>query len=124
MTDEPSVLLSTKHALGLMPDYVAFDPTVILFINGALSTLNQLGVGPDQGLKITGANDQWIELLGDDPRLELAKTYVYLKVRLVFDPPDRSFVIKAWEDQLLELAWRIKETREVEQWTKPVPLTP
>lgn len=101
-----SILNDTKHQLGLLPSDDSFDNEIIIHINSALAILTQLGVGPVQGYQITDAEQQWSELTGDDPRLNVAKTYVYLKTRLAFDPPQPS-AIASFERQLEELVYRI-----------------
>jgi hypothetical protein len=110
-----SILASIKKALGVGEDD-SFDPEIILHINSVLSTLNQLGVGPAQGFQIEDEAATWESFLGDDPRLNNVKTYVYAKVRLVFDPPSTSFTIQAFKDIASEAEFRISTTREVDKW--------
>lgn len=107
-----SILDSTKQVLGIEPDYTAFDQDVIMAINSAFSTLNQLGVGPEEGFFISDKTTEWDEFIGDDIRLNAVRTYVCLRVRLIFDPPATSFAIQAIEKQIEELAWRINVHRE------------
>lgn len=92
-----------------------------MHINTAFSTLNQIGIGPDAGFMIEDASATWDQFLGDDPRLNSVKTYVYLKVRLIFDPPATSFVINAIEKQIEEIEWRLHVKREGESWINPTP---
>lgn len=106
------ILDSTKKALGLSPSYDVFDPEIIMYINGVFSTLHQLGIGPEEGFAIQGDGETWNAFLGDDPRLASVMTYVYLKVRLIFDPPASSFAIAAFEKQCQELEWRLNVYRE------------
>lgn len=119
-----SILTSVKKALNLAEDYEAFDPDVIMHINGVFSTLNQLGVGPSVGFMIEDKVPTWSAFLGSDPRLNHVKTYVFLRVRMLFDPPQTGFHTKAMEDQIKELEWRINAQREDEHWTAPVPPAP
>lgn len=119
MTD--SILDTTKKALNLAADYDAFDTDLIMHINSVFSTLHQLGIGPDEGFSIADDATEWSAFLNGDKRLNNIKTYVYLRVRLIFDPPGTSFVIAAIEKQLEELTWRINAQREDEQWTAPIP---
>jgi hypothetical protein len=105
MTD--SILNSTKKLLGIAADYTAFDLDVMTHINSAFLTLDQIGVGPTGGFLIEDAEAEWWDLLGDDPRLNAVKTFVYLKVRVAFDPPTTSFAIGAMEKQIQELEWRL-----------------
>lgn len=107
-----SILNSTKKALGLDPDYDVFDLDVIMHINTVFGTLNQLGVGPDAGFMIDGDSDTWVSFLGTDPRLNQVKTYVYLRVRLLFDPPGTAFLMEASKAQIQELEWRLNVQAE------------
>lgn len=116
-----SILKSIKKTLNLAADYEAFDQDVIMHINSVFSDLYQLGVGPAQGFMIEDEGKTWDEFLGNDLRLNNIKTYVYLRVRLLFDPPTTGFHTKAMEDQIKELAWRINVQREDTQWTAPTP---
>lgn len=118
-----SILTSTKKVLGLAEDYTAFDEDVIIYINGVFSTLNQLGIGPDAGFMIENADAEWSDFLGDDLRLNNIKTYIYLRVRMLFDPPSTSFLIAAMEKQIEELEWRINVQREGYAWSDPDPDT-
>lgn len=121
MADPPedSILKDIKHQLGLAPDYDAFDPDVIQFINSVLATLYQFGIGPEAGFTITSDESKWQEFFGDDPRLNMVKSYVYLRVRLLFDPPTTSFLLEAFDKQIKEAEWRIIEQKENAPW--PVP---
>lgn len=96
-----SILDSIKQMLGIEPTDTNFDGELIIFINGALSTIQKLGVGPD-GYKILDADNEWSEFLGERTDIEEIKTNVYLRVRLIFDPPQNSFAIKAVQDQITE----------------------
>lgn len=101
-----SILDDVKHTLGLLPDQTPFDTDVMIHINSALATLTQLGVGPVEGFEITGATEQWSDFV-TDPRLNAVKSYIYLKVKLVFDPPPTGFVVASMERQITELEYRI-----------------
>lgn len=118
-----SILTSTKKALGLAEDYEAFDPDIIMHINSVFSTLNQLGIGPTLGFMIEDKEALWDTFLGSDPRLNNIKTYVYLRVRMLFDPPQTGFHTQAMQDQIKELEWRINVQREDEHWVDPIPAT-
>lgn len=111
-----SILTTTKKLLGLEESYTVFDTDILLFINSVLATLNQIGVGPENGYQIEDASATWDDFLGGDPRLNNVQTYVYLKVRLLFDPPATSFAIEAMERNTTELGVRIYTMREVEKW--------
>lgn len=111
---ENSILISTKKKLGLDQAYEQFDMEIISYINSALAILTQLGVGPEDGLNIDGPNNTWDELFVDSKKIELAKSYIYLKVRLLFDPPTSSFVLESMNKQLSEYEWRINVMAEKE----------
>lgn len=102
-----SILASIKKLLGLTEEYEVFDNDVIIHINIVLSLLHQLGVGPDKGFRIQDETAKWSDYVGDDPRLEMVKEYVYLKVRLLFDPPTMSSVLESYKQVISELEHRI-----------------
>lgn len=114
-----SILTSIKKVLGVADDYTVFDPDIIIHTNSILSVLNQLGVGPVGGFMIEDAGPTWEDFLGTDPNLNLVKTYVCLRVRMLFDPPGTSYLINAMKEQAQELEWRLNVVREGEQWTDP-----
>ena len=120
----PSILTSTKKALNLDPTYTVFDEDIILMINGVFGTLNQLGVGPELGFQIEDSTANWDTYIGDDARLNDIKVYVFLRVRMLFDPPTTSFLLSAVQDQIKELEWRINQRREETQWVDPMPVVP
>ena len=105
-----SILLSVKKALtGVTEDYEAFDDQLILHINGTFATLNQLGVGPDNGYMIASDEETWSDYLGENETLlAFVKPYMVNKVKLAFDPPSSSFVLSSLEKQNEELTWRIR----------------
>lgn len=117
---ETSILTTVKKSLGVEEDYVAFDSDILMFTNSVLSTLNQIGVGPEEGFQIEDKDATWEQFLGTDPRLNNVKAYVYLKVRLLFDPPATSFAIQAIQDQAKELEYRIYTAAEVAKWPPAV----
>ena len=108
-----SVLTSIKKLLGIEESYEIFDPDIILYINSAFSTLTQLGVGPKEGFSIKDKTTTWSEYLNNDPRLDLIKNYVFLKVKLIFDPPTSNSVQSAYERMIQELEWRILHAVEI-----------
>lgn len=110
-----SILNTTKKILGLGSEYTAFDLDIITFINTALSTLTQLGVGPSESIQITDAEDEWSELEVDKATLNIVKTYIFLRVRLLFDPPSTSYLIESSKKQLEEYEWRLNTFREIKQ---------
>jgi type II secretory pathway component HofQ len=111
-----SILNTVKKSLGIEADYTAFDVDILMFTNAVLSNLNQIGVGPVNGFQIEDASATWDDLLGDDPRLNNVKAFVYLKVRMLFDPPATSFAIQAMETNAKEFEYRIYTTVEVDKW--------
>lgn len=102
-----SILTSIKKLLGITAEYTQFDADLIIHINSVFSILTQLGVGPSTGFSIHDEYSVWTDFLPEDPRLEMVKTYVYLKVRLMFDPPDRSAVADAMKRQIDEFEFRL-----------------
>ena len=116
-----SILNSTKKILGIEEDYTAFDSDIIIHINSVFVTLNQLGIGPENGFAIEDAMPMWGDFLGADPRMNSVKTYVYLRVRLLFDPPSTSYLINSMKEQVQELEWRLNVYREGASWTNPNP---
>ena len=109
---DESILNSVKKILGIASDYDAFDTDIIIHINSVFSTLNQLGLGPDEGFMIEDDSAVWGDFLLDDMRFNAVKTYVYLKVRILFDPPTSGFVLTALQEQSKELEWRLNVYRE------------
>lgn len=101
-----SILDDMKHVLGLLPEQTDFDMDLILIINAQFSNLTQLGVGPVEGYEITSAANKWDEFIVD-PRLNSVKTYVFLKTKLIFDPPATGYMVSAVERQILELEFRL-----------------
>lgn len=118
------ILPNIKKLLGLDESYTAFDTDIVIHINSAFSTLNQLGIGPSQGFSIEDNTATWDTFLGDDKRKNDAKTYIYIKVRLVFDPPQTSFAIDSLEKVARELEWRLNVLREGDEWDDPYPSIP
>lgn len=116
-----SILTSIKQNLGLEEDYTAFDPDITMYINSALSTLTQLGVGPEEGFSISDKTVEWVTFLGTDPRLNPVKTYITLRVRLLFDPPQSSYAVQMMKEQIQEHEWRLNVQMEHTIWTDPMP---
>lgn len=117
---ETSILTSTKKILGLDESYTAFDLDVTTHINSVFATLVQLGIGPANGFMIQDKDAVWTDFLGQDLNLNSIKTYVYLKLRLAFDPPPTPYHIQALEKQIEELEWRLNTQRESTHWTEPI----
>lgn len=107
-----SILLSIKKKLGPVQEYTYFDEDIIIEINSAIMALNQIGVGKE-GFIVTGEEETWTDFLGETYRkMPAVKTYIYIKCRLVFDPPSSSFVLKALEDQAKEYEFRLNINAE------------
>lgn len=117
MTD--SILDSVKKVVNVPADYEAFNQDIIMHINSVFSTLNQLGIGPEEGFSIADESTEWSAFLNGDPRLNHVKSYMYLRVRRLFDPPGTSFLLEAYQKQIEEFEWRLNTQREHEQWTDP-----
>ena len=117
MTD--SILDTVKKTLNVPADLEDFNPDILMHINSVFSTLHQLGVGPEEGFSIADDTVEWSAFLNGDNRLNNVKTYMYLRVRRLFDPPTTSFHLEAIKQQIEELEWRINAQREDEQWTPP-----
>ena len=109
-----SILTSIKKLLGITEDYTQFDQDIIMHINSVFSILNQLGVGPPEGFSISDNFAVWNNFILDNYKQNLVKTYVYLRVRLMFDPNQPSAVIESIKNQISELEWRIKVNAETE----------
>ena len=120
-TMSESILNSTKKVLGIAVEYTAFDEDIIMHINSVFSTVNQLGIGPPEGFEIVDASAVWSDLIGDDTRMNSVKTYTYLRVRLMFDPPTTSYLITSVKTQIEELEWRMNALRESYAWVSPTP---
>lgn len=112
---ESSILNSIKKLLGIQIDENAFDNDIIIHINSALSSLTQLGIGPVEGYSISGASEQWSDFVGEDYRLSSIKTYIYLKVRLIFDPPASSAILDAYKQQIHEYEWRCFAVKDLDR---------
>lgn len=117
---ETSILISTKKVLGIAAEYTAFDHDIITHINTAFSILTQLGVGPTGGFAIEDDSAVWSDFVTDE-EYNLIKSYVYLRVRLLFDPPTTSYLISAYEKQIQEFEWRLNVYREDGAWVDPTP---
>lgn len=106
-----SILVTIKKMLGLDSSYTVFDQDLIVFINTAFMVLEQIGLGPN-GFKITGGVETWSDFLTDISKYEGAKTYVYIRTRLAFDPPANATLLKSLEDTYKELEWRLNVKAE------------
>lgn len=105
--EKESILNSIKKLLGIPSDYKNFDTDIIIHINSVFMILNQLGVGPEDGYRIEGADESWEDYVSQNDDLEAVKTYMYLKVKSVFDPPLNSSILEANKQVINELEWRL-----------------
>ena len=103
-----SILTSIKKLLGISEEYTHFDTDLTMHINSVLSILTQIGVGPSEGFSIKDKNDVWEDFITEDSKLELVKSYTYMKVKILFDPPLISAVIESMNRMISELEWRIQ----------------
>lgn len=102
-----SILTSIKKLLGIAEEYTQFDEDIIMHINTVFLNLTQLGVGPEEGFVIEDDVASWEDFINDNAQLQAVKTYVYLKVKLLFDPPLSSSVIESMNRMIAELEWRL-----------------
>lgn len=104
---EESILISIKKLLGITKEYTHFDTDIIMHINSVFMVLQQLGVGPNEGFFIEDDSYSWDDYIEDPTQLHAVKSYIYLKVKLLFDPPANSSHINAIEKQIGEFEWRL-----------------
>ena len=102
-----SILTSIKKLLGIEEEYTQFDNDIIMHINSVFLNLTQLGVGPAEGFLIEDDTATWEDFIGDSNKLQAVKSYMYLKVKLLFDPPLSSSVIESMNRMISELEWRL-----------------
>ena len=106
---ETSILTSVKKMLGIDEQCVNFDPDIVMHINAIIFRLKTLGVGPTAGLIVENKLTTWDDLLEGRTDLEVIKTYMYLSIKLLFDPPQTSFVIDSINKNIAESEWFITE---------------
>lgn len=105
---EESILNSVKKLLGIMPESTEFDVDIMMHINGAISALRQIGVGPEYGFTVTSAEDTYDDYLGEgSAETSQVKLYLLYKTRLGFDPPQSSIVAEAIKTNVAEIEWRL-----------------
>lgn len=107
-----SILTSIKKMLGITEEYTHFDPDIIMHINSVFSILTQIGIGPINGFSIKDSSATWNDFMPENPEIESMKSYMYLKVKLLFDPPLTSSVIDSMNRMISELEWRLNFTAE------------
>ena len=102
-----SILTSVKKMLGIAEEYKHFDPEIIMHINSVFNVLTQLGVGPSDGFYIEDDSAVWTDFIPESRKLNAVKSYIYMKVRLLFDPPTSSSVMESTNRLISELEWRL-----------------
>lgn len=107
-----SILTSIKKMLGITEEYKHFDADIIMHINSVFMILNQLGIGPPNGFSITDEFATWNDYLADNTNLESVKSYMHLKVKLLFDPPMSSAVMECMKQMISEFEWRLNVEAE------------
>ena len=114
-----SILTSTKKLLGITEEDTSFDVDITMHINSVFSDLTQLGVGPEQGFEITDKSTEWVTYLEDDRQLNSVKSYMYFRLRLMFDPPAAGPGIASFEKQIEKLEFRLNIRKESTDWADP-----
>lgn len=109
---ENRILPSIKKLLQIVETYEVFDPDITLHINTAFSTLNQLGVGPTEGFMIEDSTTTWDAFLENDNRLNGVKTYIFLRTKMMFDPPTTSYLLDAYKSEIQQLEWRLQVVKD------------
>lgn len=107
-----SILISIKAQLGIQEEYTAFDQQLIMHINSVFMVLKQLGVGPAAGFTISDKTATWNDFLSSDKNLEATKSYVGMRVRMLFDPPTTSIVAESMNRMINEFEWRLNSEAE------------
>lgn len=110
-----SILLSVKKMLGLTEEYEAFDLDIITHINSVFTILTQIGVGPSNGFMIEDKTAIWTNFIKNMSLYQLVKSYMVLKVRLLFDPPTSSAALECYKTQANEYEWRLKTMAEIQE---------
>lgn len=107
-----SILTSIKKLLGIPAEYTHFDADLIMHINSVFMILQQIGVGPKQGFFIEDDSTTWNEYISDSIQMQAVKSYIHLKVKLLFDPPASSAVMECTKQMISELEWRLNVAAE------------
>ena len=114
-----SILETIKKMLGLPKDEVSFDTDILVHINTVFSNLTQMGIGPEEGFTITGYEETWSQFITSDPlKTQQIKSYIYLKVKTVFDPSANSNVAEAFNKAIAELEYRLYVEEENSRYAK------
>ena len=114
MTDQmsDSIFVTIKKMLGLEDDYTPFDTDIKIHINAALMSLTQMGIGPKEGFTISDYHEKWSDFITNEVKLGAVKDYVYLRVKMLFDPPTNSYLMDAMKQQAEEMLWRLNVQAE------------
>lgn len=115
ITAETSILRSVAKLVGGEENGEWFDTDLIFAINSALAVLTQLGVGPEEGFAISDDSASWYDFVGNDPRLNMIYTYVWLKTQMIFDPPSSNVAKEAKDALLAEMEWRSFATADADR---------
>ncbi len=107
-----SILETIKKLIGIDKDYGAFDLDLIVAINSSFTILNQLGVGPKKAFSIKGPDELWSDFFSDSEKIDLVKSYIYLRAKVLFDPPSTGVLHEAIERQISEFEWRLRTQAE------------
>lgn len=112
ISNDDSILQSVKKLLGPGAECTDFDQDILMYINGVFMELQQLGVGPEEGFEIFDDTAKWTDFVQDTLLLNPIKPYIYLKVKLIFDPPTSASVITSFENLINRFEWRINQVAE------------
>lgn len=104
--------------MGITEDYEYFDGDIVIHINTVFSQLNQMGVGPDEPFMIFDKSAMWSDFIQDKSQIQMVKTYVYLKVRIIFDPPSNTVTMEAFKELIAEHEWRLNAADD--DWEDPI----
>lgn len=104
---EESILITIKKLLGMTPEYTAYDEDIKVAINSTFNVIHQLGVGPEKPFYISDDTVKWSDFLQDHDTIEMVKSYMFLKVKLIFDPPLNSSVLESYKQMAAEYEWRL-----------------
>lgn len=107
-----SILTSVKQALGITEEYDVFDSIIMMHINSVFMVLHQLGVGPLEGFRVESKSNTWDEFVDDEQNLDAVRSYMYLKVKHLFDPPTGGAVMESNKQLLNELEFRLNVQAE------------
>lgn len=111
--DDHSILTDIKKLLGITEPYTAYDTDIIIAINSCFATLHQLGVGPEEAFKIDDATAVWSDFIGDHKAIDSVKDYIFVKTKLIFDPPLNGAVMESYREMVREYEWRLSQADDL-----------